>query len=262
MKRQAGSTTGASPKRSVKSSALPSSTMRSAAAQHLGEGAEARIVEAARALHGRRRGRRSPPRARASSDRSPAVAELRPDQDQRPLGARRARRDAASAAAIRERLRLAARTPRSAGQSAGASSTFSSSRSNGRLRCTGPRRPDRAMRTASATSRAQRRGRAWPSTTPWRRAPPSRPGAAPGRRRARSPSAPACPDSSTSGDSAACAVQSAAAALVKPAPPLTESDAALPGEPAPGVRHVHGGRLVAHVDEPEPACRAPRRTAS
>ena len=109
-----------------------------------------------------------------------------------------------------------------AGQSDGASSSFSSKRSNGRLRCTGPVRPDRARRTALATSVPRAAAEpavqdalatgaaisAWRSS--WKAPRPIS-------------FTPACPDSSTSGDSAAWAVHSAAAALVKPAPPLTQT---------------------------------------
>ncbi len=113
------------------------------------------------------------------------------------------------------------------GQTMALLSTRSSSRSDGRLKCTGPGRPDVAIRIALP--------RSWPSVAAdvavhdalvtgaaisacrisWK---PPRP----------SSHVAACPDSSTIGDSAPSAVNSAPTALAWPGPPVTS---AMPASP-------------------------------
>ena len=237
MNRQAASTNGGSAKRSVKSCALPSSTIRSACAQNLGEGAEARIVDAARAFHGHDgNAKRGLEVAAAAQDRRHGKAAGRPESaggcacgEQRPMKSRWSRRaangcscgakSAAAGPAASARPRLSPPADRTAGSDA-----------------RGPGRPDRAMRTASASSvpsvAAERATHdalvtgsamsAWRSS--WKAPRPTS-------------LRPACPDNSTSGDSPACAVHSAAAALVKPAPPLTQ---AMPHWP---VRRPHASAM-------------------
>ena len=136
------------------------------------------------------------------------------------------------------------------GQATALSSTRASSRSDGRLRCTGPGRPEVAMRIASPMSRpsvavalavhdALVTGAAMSAwRISWK---PPRP----------SSQVAAWPDSSTIGDSAPSAVNSAPTALAWPGPPVTSAMPGFAGEAAVRVGHVHGGRLVAHVDEIE-----------
>ena len=123
--------------------------MRSASPQNLGEGAEPRIVEAARAFH-RDDGNSQRILELSSGDRSPEWQSCGPTR----TSGRFASASPAStfSAAATWSGRACGTNAEGVGHRDGASSSFSSSRSNGRLRCTGPRRPDRAFRAASATS--------------------------------------------------------------------------------------------------------------
>ncbi len=188
-------------------------------AQHLGEGAEPGIVDAARALH--RHDRHAGGGLELREQRQIAgMAELRAGEDQgrvplrqappgcgigrrQPSGCCGARSDAAATAGAPAR-------PRPSLQQVERQAQMHRPRPAGHARCARPRRARRpalppiapvqdALVTGAAIS-------AWRSS--WKAPRPTS-------------LTPACPDSSTSGDSAACAVQRAAAALVKPAPPLT-----------------------------------------
>ena len=148
--RTAGSNDEPLAQRVVKSSALPSSTIRSA-----------------RAHRDRRMRRASHPRCRAGfpgSRRAPASRLRAAPSSARPLtlescgGAKMIGRAAdAIASSIASATGIAAArarpTARASGHTIALLSTRSSSRSDGRLRCTGPGRPDVAMRIASPTSR-------------------------------------------------------------------------------------------------------------
>ncbi len=217
--RQAASTAGGSAKRSVKSCALPRSRIRSACRSTSAK-APRRGSLMPRGLSMGTTGTPSAASSCFSSARSPAWQSCGPASTSGRCASARAARTVAAAACVSS-CGLGSKAAAS-GQSEGRSSTLSSSRSNGRLRCTGPGRPERAMRTASASSvpsvAAERATHdalvtgaaisAWRSS--WKAPRPTS-------------LSPACPDSSTSGDSPACAVHSAAAALVKPAPPLTHT---------------------------------------
>ena len=206
----------------VKSSALPSNTTRSARV------ATSRSAPrlASKSPRGLSRTIAGAPVAASSS-----ASNLRPARlDNCGL----AKMSGRSAAASEERILAQSASPSAAraiglasGHLTALSSMRASSRSDGRLTCTGPRRPDSAMRMASPISRprvvtlsavhdAFVTGFA---ISAWRNSwkPPR-----------SSSQVAACPDSSTIGDSAASAVYSAPTALAWPGPPVTS---AMPASP-------------------------------
>ena len=218
------------------------------AAEHLGEGAEPRVVDAARAFHADRGHARRGRRACAAARGPPSCTACGPAR----ISGRAAPANAASAA--------------SAAASASGCASAASCGLAWPERTPCPRSSPRADRRAGSDARAragpswrcaprgevmaQRLRRASLSRRPW--SPAAAMSAWRSSWKAPRPSSrvPACPDSSTSGESAASAVHSAATALAWPGPPVTRAMPHLPGQARPGVRHVHGRRLVAHVHQP------------
>ncbi len=139
---------------------------------------------------------------------------------------------------------------RLSGQTMALLSTRSSSRSDGKLRCTGPGRPDVAMRIASPISSAEScRGA-------------RRPGRLGDRRRHLGladfleAAAPELPGRGVAGQQhhrrfRAERGEQRADRIGVAGPAGDERDAGLAGEPAPRISHVDRSRLVAHMHEIE-----------
>ena len=147
--RQAASTAGGSPNFSVKSKALPSSTIRSAR-RIASTNAPSVASLKPRGLSMIAVGMRVASSMRASRSRPVRFAIAGPASRNGRCAAATMPR-IASAAASFSVTGDAANAPGS-GHTTSAAATVASSRSDGRLRCTGPGLPERAMRIAFATS--------------------------------------------------------------------------------------------------------------
>ena len=189
-------------------------------AEHLGERAQARVVDAARALHadgGHARRGREPAQQRPARD----SAKHGPGQDQRPLGAGE-RGERRIGRGIAERAHLGRELRRARPERRGVLERLLEQIER-QAQVHGPGAP----RFGDVGPRGRGRGPAPApsprSRTPSSPAPPCRPGAAPGRRRGRARASRHVPTAARAASRPPCAVHSAPTALACPGPPVTSA---------------------------------------